>query len=176
MIHALIVGPRGVGKTTLIDRVLKELNRPVYGFQTKKETELTDEEGKTPVYIYEPGKPRFHMKENLTGWCSPEGFRTAVGVFDRFAQKILHPIPERSVIVFDEIGFMETKERRFRDAVISRLDGEIPVIAAVKDKEGFDFLEMVRKHPKCRCFYITQENRDELCKEVTEFMRSQINI
>ena len=34
--HALIVGDRGVGKSTLIQRVLAELNRPLFGYETKK--------------------------------------------------------------------------------------------------------------------------------------------
>ena len=40
--HALIVGDRGVGKSTLIHRVLKNLNRTVFGFETKKEEQLED--------------------------------------------------------------------------------------------------------------------------------------
>lgn len=35
--HILIVGPRQVGKSTLIDKVLKAAGRPVWGFETKKE-------------------------------------------------------------------------------------------------------------------------------------------
>ena len=38
--HALIVGDRGVGKSTLIRRVLAELNRPLFGYETKKEEQL----------------------------------------------------------------------------------------------------------------------------------------
>lgn len=36
--HTLIVGERHVGKSTLIGRVLNALDRPVYGFETKKRT------------------------------------------------------------------------------------------------------------------------------------------
>ena len=49
--HALIVGERGIGKSTLIRRVLKELNRPLFGFETKKEDALADEVKGSPVYI-----------------------------------------------------------------------------------------------------------------------------
>ena len=176
MIHALVAGPRGVGKTTLINRVLKELNRPVYGFQTRKETALADAQMREPVYIYEPDKPRYHSAENLLGYCSRiEGFRTTAGVFDNYAPKILNSFPDESVIVFDEIGFMESNEKQFCNAILSRLDGDIPVIAAVKNKKGFAFLEKVRTHPGCRCFYITEENRDALFHEVLNFMRAQMD-
>ena len=49
--HALIVGDRGVGKSTLIRRVLQELNRQVFGFETKKEEALEDSLRGCPIYI-----------------------------------------------------------------------------------------------------------------------------
>ena len=51
-IHALIVAPPGTGKSTLISRVLEELNRPVFGYITRKEKEEWDEELGHPIYIY----------------------------------------------------------------------------------------------------------------------------
>ena len=51
--HTLIVGERRVGKSTLIGRVLNALDRPVYGFETKKEDSLADELRGSPVYIYD---------------------------------------------------------------------------------------------------------------------------
>ena len=68
---------------------------------------------------------------------------------------------------------MESKEKAFCDAVLERLDGDIPILAAVKDKE-IPFLNQVRNHPNCKCFFITEENRDKLVDEVLEFMKNQI--
>ena len=47
--HALIVGDRGVGKSTMIRRVLEALDRPVFGFETKKEQHLEDPGFRRPV-------------------------------------------------------------------------------------------------------------------------------
>ncbi|NLM05595.1 MAG: hypothetical protein GX219_01555 [Tissierellia bacterium] len=175
MKHALIVGPRLVGKTTLINKVLEELDLPAYGFQTKKEASLTNEKKEAPTYIYELGKPKSQSKENLVGYCNPmKGSTTISGVFNNFAPKIMEPISGAGIILFDEIGFMEAKEEKFCKAILSRLDGDIPVIAAVKDKAGYEFLEKIKNHPKCRCFYITEENRDELFSEVLNFLLKQI--
>lgn len=173
MTHALIVGPRGVGKSTLIQRVLKELDKPVFGFETKKEEELADAQSGSPVYIYDAGKPHRQTPENLVGHCGKDGFHTIQGAFDRYAGKLRTPVPEGHIVLMDEIGFMESRENGFCRAVLSLLDGSAPVIAAVKDKE-FPFLETVRSHPNCRCFYITEENRDDLYEEVLDFMKKQI--
>lgn len=84
------------------------------------------------------------------------------------------PVPNGHIVLLDEVGFMEASSKAFCSAVLSLLDGDIPVLAAVKDKE-IPFLEQVRNHPKGKCFYITEENRDELFAEVLEFLRAQLS-
>ena len=171
--HALIVGPRRIGKSTLIRRVLQELNRPVFGFETKKEDALADEVNGSPIYIYDAGGPRQQREDNLVGYCKNHHATTLKAACDRYALRLRGPVPEGCVIELDEIGFMEAKSEAFCAAVLSLLDGDIPVIAAVKDKD-VPFLQAVRAHPGARCFRITPENRDDLYPEVLEFMKAQM--
>lgn len=172
--HALIVGARRVGKSTLIGRVLQELNRPLFGFETKKEDALADEINGSPIYIYEAGKEHLRTEENLVGYCLNRHSAPLIDGFDRYAAKLRAPVPEGCIVKMDEIGFMESKSEAFCKAVMTLLDGSTPVLAAVKDKD-VPFLEVVRAHPNARCFYITPENRDTLCFEVLEFMKAQID-
>ncbi|MBE6032057.1 MAG: hypothetical protein E7224_02530 [Clostridiales bacterium] len=171
--HTLIVGPRHVGKSTLIRRVLEEIGRPVFGFETKKEDSLATEEKGSPVYIYDAGKERVQTAENLVGHCKNKCFGTMKETFDRYAPKLMGPVPEGHIVLLDEIGFMESESEAFCGAVMHLLDGDAPVIAAVKDKD-FPFLEAVRSHPNCKCFYIDEENRNELFPEVLAFVKEQL--
>ena len=173
--HALIVGPRGVGKTTLISRVLKELNMPLFGFETKKEIHLEDPVKGSPVYIYEAGKEHIQTDENLVGHCLHHRMAPDISGFDRFAPKLAGPVPGDCIVAMDEVGFMEAKSEALRHSVSSLLDGKSPVIAAVKDKD-IPFLDTVRAHPGCRCFYSTMENRDTLCEEVLACMKEEVVI
>lgn len=170
--HALIVGARHVGKSTLIRRVLKELGKPVFGFETKKEDHLEEEEFGSPIYIYDAGKERVQTRENLVGWCKEKHFTTLPGGFERYAEKLSAPIPEGSVVLLDEVGFMEASSEPFCRAIFDLLDGDVPVIAAVKDK-SIPFLDAVRAHPNAQCFFIDEQNRDALALEVLEFFKTR---
>ena len=167
--HILIVGEKHVGKSTLINKILDKINRPLYGFRTKKEDDLETEEFGSPVYIYDVSKPQVHEEENRVGYC--KDFHTSINIdaFNRYASVLKEDIPQDGIILMDEIGFMESKAEEFCKAIMGRLDGDIPVIAAVKNKET-PFLEKVRNHPNCKCFFIDKENRDELFEEVVKYM------
>ena len=171
--HALITGPRGVGKSTLIRRVVEELGLPVFGFETKKEDGLADPEQGSPVYIYDAGAPHVRTPDNLVGYCGNKCPAAMKRTFDRYAPKLRAPIPDGHVVLMDEIGFMEASSRDFCAAVLSLLDGSVPVIAAVKAKDT-KFLNTVRAHPNAVCFSVTEDNRESLYHEVLAFLRAQL--
>ena len=171
--HALIVGDRGVGKSTLIRRVLQELNRPVFGFETKKEEPLEDPIRGCPIYIYDAGKPHCRAQENLIGYHKEQDMAAITAAFDRYAPSLMGPVADDAVVELDEIGFLEAKSDAFCQAVLHLLEGKNPVIAAVKSREH-PFLEAVRNHPNARCFFITAENRDALYEEVLAFLKLQL--
>ena len=171
--HALIVGDRGVGKSTLIRRVLKELDRPVFGFETKKEEQPEDPIRGCPIYIYDAGRPHIRTPNGLIGYHRERDIPAITAAFERYAPALMEAVPENAVVELDEIGFLEANAKNFCDAVLRLLDGRAPVIAAVKDREH-PFLDAVRDHPNARCFYITAENRDELYEEVLAFMKQQL--
>lgn len=161
--NVLIVGARGAGKTTLIRRVLESLDRPVWGFETEKEGDQ--------VHIYDAGAEHVPTEENLVGLCGEtHGIPVKEG-FDRYAPRILAPAKAGSVMIMDELGYLESSSELFCRAVLERLGRRDPVIAAVKDRDT-DFLSSVRAHPGCRCFFITEENRDALYEGVLDFVKN----
>ena len=171
-IHALIVAPPGTGKSTLISRVLEELNRPVFGYITRKEKDEWDEELGHPIYIYPAERDRGRFPVLLVGYCKDKRPTIYPEAFDRFAPHLWEPVPTNALILMDEIGFMETSSEHFCEGIFRLLDGETPVIAAVKDKDT-EFLQKVRNHPKARCYYLTAENRDILFSQVLQHLTQE---
>ncbi len=155
--HILIVGPRGVGKSTLICALLQAVRLPVDGVITKKEAALPD--GFSPVYIHRFGAPHRFDVQNRIGLCSSGHSISFPEAFEQFAESISFS-PDHA-IVFDELGFLESNSPRFIQAVLQALDDAPLVIAAVRDKDT-PFLNAVRNHPRAEVYRITAENRDAL--------------
>lgn len=172
--HTLIVGEQGVGKSTLIRRVLGSLDVPICGYLTRKEDALADPELGSPIYIYEVGKTQEQTMDNLVGHCKAQKPVVYPEAFDRFADKLQGMnTPGGGLILLDEIGIMETSSEAFCQAILQLLDGDIPILAAVKYKDR-PFLEQVRQHPRAKCFSITEDNRDDLFGEVLSYICRQI--
>lgn len=172
MRHALVVGPPGVGKSTLIRRVVEELHPTLCGFLTKKEPALADPVLGSPVYYHPLGEPRRYCPDHLLGHCKNRCPQVYPEAFHNLAPQVA-AMGGGQLLVMDEIGFMETCSPAFCQAVLAHLDGEVPVLAAVKDMDR-PFLNQVRQHPNAQVFSITRENRDQLFVSILAFVKAQL--
>ena len=163
--HILICGEKGVGKSTLIRRLVKETQLTVGGFCTKMDENA--EEIMHPIYIYPAAVPmdqRQRGTENLVGRCGNFGRQKEIypEVFDILGTAYLQSAQPCHVILMDELGFMESDAQVFRREVLQTLDGDTPVLAAVKDRMDVEFLRQVCAHPRAEVVHIDPENREEL--------------
>ena len=171
--HILICGERGVGKSTLIEKLLQASPRPRYGFVTKMGPAGPD--GFRPVFIHPAGQPvaeRAYAETNCVGTCDSRTHRVNLDVFNTLGVRYIEKAIPDGVLLMDELGFFEAKAEAFTAAVLHALEGDVPVIAAVKSRTDIPFLNAVRSVPKGEVFYITPENRDELYERLLPRMRS----
>lgn len=169
MKHILIVGRQGVGKSTLVGRILAELGLPVYGFVTKKEAQ--SEDGASPVYIHAATGERHYSSDNLIGLCRDFKATGFDEVFNAHT-KLITEAGKDGVLLMDELGVMERNAQGFCSAVLTALDTHPLIVASVRDK-SCEFLDSVRTHKNARCFYLTKDNRDEVLAEILEHIKGQ---
>ena len=163
--HLLICGERGVGKSTLIRRLLEHSTREVGGFVTKR-LPVADENGFFPIYLYPTSQSegeRRNETANLVGTCDS---RSSIRqVFDTLGAQLIESAPKGGIILMDELGFLENDAMAFQSAGLCALDGETPVLAAVKPKDT-PFLRAVRGHENAELVFIDEQNRDALLEKL----------
>ncbi len=156
--HILITGAVGVGKSTLIRRLLGACTLSVRGFRTWPSQR--DEEGRcsffiSPAWETEP----VGTEDNRIGRVGGSEREAFPAVFDRLGPPLL-AAKAGDVIVMDELGWMEEDAEAFKNAVFACLDGEIPVLGVVKRRPGQPFLDAVRRHPRVLIVEIDEDSRD----------------
>ena len=173
--HILICGEKGVGKSTLIQRLLDEACLTVGGFCTKMDENTG--EVMHPICIYPAAVPvdrRETSKANLVGRCGNFSRQKEIfpEVFDTLGTAYLRDTRACQVVLMDELGFMESNAHAFRRAVLETLDGEVPALAAVKDRRDVEFLRQVCDHPRAQVFHIDPANREELFRTLLPMVKS----
>ena len=129
--HILICGERGVGKSTLIRRLLAESTLPVGGFVTRRLTQA-DGDGMFPIYLHAaalPPEERPYDPGHLVGTCDSRRSVRYPEAFDRLGPPLL---TSGGLLVMDELGFLERCSPVFQRAVFTLLDGPTPVLGVLR--------------------------------------------
>ncbi len=171
--HIVLWGQRGVGKSTLARRLLEDWSGPVRGFVTR--SSLPDADGFRSIYLHAADDPTpVEQTCNRIGRTNRTEHTMWPEVFNGLGVELLRAEPG-SLILMDELGFLEQDAADFRRQVLRCLDGNIPVLAVIKHKTHIPFLQEIRSHPRVQLYQVTEENRNELPAELSPLIRNWNN-
>ena len=171
--HIVLWGQRGVGKSTLARRLLEDWKGPVRGFVTR--SSLPDADGFRSIYLHAADDPTpVEQTCHRIGRTNRTEHTMWPEVFDGLGVELLRAEPG-SLILMDELGFLEQDAADFRRQVLRCLDGNIPVLAVIKHKTHIPFLQEIRSHPRVQLYQVTEENRDELPAVLSPLIRNWNN-
>lgn len=172
--HIVLWGQRGVGKSTLARRLLEEWKGSVCGFVTRSSP--PDADGFRSIYLHAADDPApVEDARNRVGRTNRTEHTMWPEVFDGMGVELLRARPG-SLILMDELGFLEQDAEVFRRRVLRCLDGSVPVLAVIKHKTHIPFLQEIRTHPRVQLYQVTEENRDALATELCPLIRTWNNI
>ncbi|KAF8405550.1 hypothetical protein HHK36_010457 [Tetracentron sinense] len=173
----LVTGPPGVGKTTLVMRVLESLrtsnpNLKVQGFYTREVRQGTERVGFEVVTLDGPKGPlastKYSSLESLR-WPTVGRYRVDVASFETLALPELQVKEETGLVIIDEVGKMELYSSSFFPAVLKVLESNIPVLASIPiPKFGRDIpgVARLRNHPGATIFTLDTSNRDVIKEQI----------
>ena len=154
MVHMktiVITGDKGVGKTTLVKKVIQESEKKFYGILSER---------------FEKG---YFIQDLKTGekmiLCSEEGigFKFKKYYFDPEALEFIRRSLKRTgdILVYDEIGYLEMEKIEIWDLI------KEPALLIVRK----DLIHVVSSRFTAEIFEVTEENREELVNVILEKIR-----
>lgn len=168
MKNILLTGQPGVGKTTLIMRILEKLSLEAKGFFTEEIREKGIRKGfKIRTLDGEEGVLA-HVDSRSSKRVGKYGVN--VEEFEQIGVRALEEaLEQESPVVIDEIGKMELYSERFREILLKVLDRS-PLVIATIGQQRDSFIEQVRSRPDVAVLVVTPENRESLVDKVKELV------
>ena len=164
MEHILLCGRRRSGKSAMIRRLLENVRGPVFGYETI--TMGTRSDGYHEIYLYPYGVEHPERQEsNHVADCNTRDRVIHTEVFDTLGVACIRA-RKAGILVMDEIGFMESEAEAFCRAILEKLDGDLPILAAVREGMDTDFLRRVKLHPSAHTVMMQPERFEEIYKEL----------
>ncbi|MGN1350775.1 MAG: nucleoside-triphosphatase [Anaerovoracaceae bacterium] len=162
--NVFLTGDVQVGKSTAIRRFLEENNISVCGFRTclnRENYQLNME------IIGKQGSENLLVAERKTEGGPPVPDLAAFDEGGRLLGEM--DLTGASMLLMDELGYMERNALEFRGAVAELLDSGIPVVGVLRNKPEGPFWEMIHEHPETVLLTVTRENRDEMPRIVASY-------
>jgi nucleoside-triphosphatase len=163
--HILITGLPGVGKTTLIRKLVKHLaeHNPA-GFYTE---EIRDPQGTREGFrlVTLCGRQLVLSHIRHPGPYRVSRYGVDVQGFEQLLAELDLRHAQSRLIMIDEIGKMECLSRKFEEEVTRLMDAPNVLVATVALK-GEGFIRQVKHRPDCRLVTVTSENRDSLVNDL----------
>lgn len=168
----LLTGAPGVGKTTIVQAVAREMAPgSVRGFYTEEIRERGTRQGFRLVPF--GGETRVLAHADFESHLRVGKYGVDVDMLDEVMPSLLAPDPAASLYLIDEIGKMECLSRRFVASMRELLDARQPVIATVGQR-GEGFIAEVKRRPDATMWQVTRANREALPQRVVEWIENHV--
>jgi nucleoside-triphosphatase len=163
-LHIFLQGPRNVGKSTVIRKTLDLLTEQgplkLGGFFTWRDVDdqhiymrsvqvgLEQEVYRLATYDIKAG----------TLCCNPQTFEQA-------GEHLLAESVGADLMLMDELGFLEEQATAFRQAVLTQISGNTPILGVLRQGD-IPWHREIKASPRVMLYEASEKNRDSLPQEL----------
>jgi nucleoside-triphosphatase len=167
--NILLTGHPGVGKTTIILKLIEKLKIPAGGFYTEEIRENNLRMGFAVATL--SGFKGVLAHRNFKSRYKVGHYGVGVYTLNRIGVKEIQMcLMEKKLIVIDEIGKMELLSPQFQAVVEKALDGDNPVLGTVT-LARHPFVQKITERSDVKITEVTKENRDQVFKALLKDMK-----
>lgn len=167
--NILLTGHPGVGKTTIIKKVIEKLKLAAGGFYTEEIRENDMRMGFAVATL--SGFKGVLAHRNFKSRYKVGQYGVGVYTLNRIGVKEIEMcLMEKKLIVIDEIGKMELLSPQFQAVVEKALDADNPVLGTVT-LARHPFAQKIKARDDVEIIEVTKENRDEVLKSLTKELK-----
>ena len=174
----LVTGSPGVGKTTVLLRVVEALKARGYSVGGMVSREVRSCGKRSGFEVLDLADGRRGWLAHVSQKSGPQVGKYRVNLEDLNsigAKAIMEAVDKCDVIAIDEIGPMELFSEKFKEAVRRAVEGGKLVVGVVHWKARDRLIEEVKKREDTEVFVVTYENRNKLhetiIKRAMEFLK-----
>lgn len=168
--NIFLTGEIKVGKSTVIQRVLKELNLVPGGFRTIAGNFASDASSDIFIVKTDEANPVCSETNKVAHRLGKGIYQAFPDVFDQIGVRILNDAQNYPLIVMDELGFMESQAFLFQEAIMKTLTKDIPTLGVIKLSKT-PFLEQIRNFPGVQVIPVDENNRNEIFHQIVTLIK-----
>lgn len=164
--HILLTGVPGIGKSTIVKTVIASFAGPMKGTYAEEE----NIEGERVGFILHTleGQSAYLAHQNMVSPYRVAKYGVNIDAIESLIIPAISPLNE-SVIVIDEIGFMQSYAPHFLDAVTTALD-HAPCVLGTIPIGDTDRILKIKQRPDVQLIEVTHENRNALPAIILEHL------
>ncbi len=172
--NIFLTGAPSSGKTTVIKKIIQNLDHPANGFFTEEERVG----GKRAGFLMKTidGKKGYLAHQDIKSDLYIRRYGVSIENIETIAVPSIKP-SDRNIIILDEIGKMECFSEVFRKAATEALDSSNIVIGTVT-LGGDEYIQKIKNRKDIEITEVTLENRgllpDRIIKKISDLVKLRI--
>ncbi len=167
--NILLTGPPRCGKSTLVEKIVARIDRPMTGFFTREMREGGKRVGFLIITL--DGKQGILAHEGSESEIRVGKYGVNLDPLDRIAVPSMIPSEPGLIVIIDEIGKMECFSLLFRETLIKTFDSPNPLIGSIALR-GTPLIEALKVRKDVLLVRVDEKNRDSLVPALSEKISS----